>query len=224
MRTPQKFTNALESRKITPDMIEACAVSANVRAKIARNQERYYRNRYDYYNNEDEYREKKKQFYDMKKTLLSVVEPVCIHKEHKTRKVRRYECEFENRDQFNVAMSEAKEKGCFVREGRTLDFSGTDRFIDDYEIEYAIEMGEVVEDLYFVEEVPDYSYYLFWEVGSHSFHEPISEMEAQGFSDLEIIDIDQIHTEIPDITDLTSLQFVKKVVNLINSKDYQIVA
>lgn len=224
MRTPQEFTDALNSHKITLDMIEACAVSTNVRAKIARDKERYYRDRTDWYNNEEEYREKKAQFYELKKTLLSIVDPLCIHREHKYRKDRRYEFEFENRNQFIVAMNEAKEKGRFVREGRSLDFSRAERYIPEDEIEYAIEIGEVDEDLYFVEEIPDYSYYLFWEVGTHSFHEPINELEVQRFSNLNIIDIGQIHTAIPDITDLVSLQFVKKVVNLIKTKNYQIVA
>jgi hypothetical protein len=65
-------------------------------------------------------------------------------------------------------------------------------------------------------------YYLFYDLGIHSFHTPIDdESKLENYSDLEKIHIDSLNTYGEDILELVSTQFVKKVLELIESKDFQ---
>ena len=82
MRTPAMYTKNLKNHVITTQMLLDCLFSVNKRAKNYRDQERKYRHmRYDYYDNEEKNRSKKEEYYRKKDLMLSIIEPVCIHRE-----------------------------------------------------------------------------------------------------------------------------------------------
>ena len=66
-------------------------------------------------------------------------------------------------------------------------------------------------------------YYLFYKLGEHSFHSPISfEKLESKYPDLEIKTVD-LDTYGKDINDLISNQFVDKLIQLIKKGDYKYV-
>ena len=88
MRTPQKYLNNFKQGIITKEMLTFCLFSSNKRAKNCRDKIREYKKTlknsyylYDKYNYLDNYTEKMKMYYFQKETMLSIVEPTCIHKE-----------------------------------------------------------------------------------------------------------------------------------------------
>lgn len=82
MKTPREFNNNLKKGILTKEMLEACLLSVNKRAKNWRDREREYRQyREDYYDNCEKAREKKEYYYWKKEILLSILKPTCIHRE-----------------------------------------------------------------------------------------------------------------------------------------------
>jgi hypothetical protein len=73
---------------------------------------------------------------------------------------------------------------------------------------------------YYVVSIPVEKYYLFYNVGEHSFHTPIPEDELSKYPNLEQVHIEGLITHGQDILDLLSVQFVEKVLTLIASNDY----
>ncbi len=67
------------------------------------------------------------------------------------------------------------------------------------------------------------NYYLYYEIKDRSFHSPIDYYTAKNMG-LPIVDIDTLDTHGNEITDLVSVQFVRKVLDLIDSGNYQYVA
>lgn len=65
--------------------------------------------------------------------------------------------------------------------------------------------------------------YLFTEVGGRTFHQLLETGEEEKYTDLEIISIGRLTTYGADTNDLISVQFTKKVVELIKSGQYTIV-
>lgn len=69
-----------------------------------------------------------------------------------------------------------------------------------------------------------YLYFLYYEIGEYSFHSPITEKITEGNTGLEIQEIDEnFKTHCSKIEGLLSIQFVKKVLELLQSEDYTIV-
>ena len=69
-----------------------------------------------------------------------------------------------------------------------------------------------------------YLYFLYYEIGEYSFHFPISEKIAESNTELKIQEIDEnFKTQGSKIEGLLSMQFVKKVLELLQSEDYTIV-
>lgn len=204
MKTPADYTNNLKQHIITKQMLLDCLYSSNKRAKNWRDKEREYRGyRYDKYHNEEKAREKKEEYYDQKERLLTAISPVCIHREKvvPTERIRIYE---EDEDYWKL-----KEQGQFIHENSYFD-----REVGDY-----VSFGDIL-----VEGDPIYLYFLFYDIGGdHTFHTPISEESVSKY-DLEVIDIGKLTTLGANIDNLVSNQFVKKVVDLIESKDYQYIA
>ena len=119
---------------------------------------------------------------------------------------------------------------------RDAELFGYERLrIYDYEKEYRKQMSNFVwencfydpdkeREIYFgdieLSDQPKYRYYLFYDLGEHSFHTSIDRTTAEA-SQLPIQDIDTLQTEGHEIADLLSCQFVRKVLRLIETKDYQ---
>ena len=88
----------------------------------------------------------------------------------------------------------------------------------DNELKEYVEFGDVIR------EEKDYRYYLFYDLGgNHTFHTPIHD-KTKKFEHLQIIDIDELCTYGHEVEDLVSTQFVKKVIELIESGEYKFVA
>ncbi|MCR5311195.1 MAG: hypothetical protein K6E32_07270 [Lachnospiraceae bacterium] len=193
MKTNTIFQNQINKRIITRDMLVECLYSVNKRAKNYRDKAyEYSAYQYDRYGYEEQYREKKKEFYAMKEKLLSIVQPTCIHVEYFEVRQRYYD--------YEVGYDEIKKTHKIIYQ----DF--------DYDPETQV-------DSYFVDVIEkEPHYYLFYDIGAdHTFHTPI---DNPGRYDLPIEEIDRLHTKGADIHDLISVQFVRKVINVIESGDY----
>lgn len=211
MKTPKKYTENLKKCIITKQMLSDCLYSVNKRATNWRDMEREYKSsQYDYYGDEEKARARKEYYYDLKGVMLSIVQPVCIHRETiiRSERERIYEWD-EISEEYDEDYYEYKKNGDFVYEG-----SYWNNKLKDY-----VSFGDIV-----VECDPIYWYYVFYDFGNgYTFHTPISEEEALS-SRLEVIDIDGIYTPAHNTAELLSVQFIKKVVELIKSNNYQYIA
>ena len=63
-------------------------------------------------------------------------------------------------------------------------------------------------------------YYLFYDLGNHSFHTPIYQSDLEKYPSLKIEDIDDLVTYGDEIRELISIQFVQKVLELIATGVY----
>lgn len=66
-------------------------------------------------------------------------------------------------------------------------------------------------------------YFLFYRVGNYSFHHPVDEEQLGNYSELPIKDIGSLSTFGTCTNDLISVQFVRKLCNLIDTKEYVLV-
>ncbi len=201
MKTPKQYTDNLKDRAITKPMLEDCLFSVNKRAKNCRDKEReireHYRHSryaYDKYHYEDSYREKKEEYYRQKETLLSIVPPKCIHVEKQTRRKRVYSYQDE------YATCKKTHRVVYKNSYIDRDTSEEIRFYDV--------------------EVPTDVYYLFYDFGEHSFHTPLDGDIPEKYRGLEQVRIDTLDTHGEDIMGLVSAQFVRKVLELIMSREY----
>lgn len=63
-------------------------------------------------------------------------------------------------------------------------------------------------------------YYLFYRIGDYSFHKPVKVSALKTYPDLPMQDIETLTTSGHEISDLVSVQFVKKVLHLIKTRQY----
>lgn len=201
MRTPKEYTDSLKKNIITKEMLAVSLYSVNKRAKNYRDKERSYRrSRYDVYDNEEKNREMKESYYKIKEQLLSVLIPTCIHKEaHKwKRRYYEYECSLD---------SFAPEEIINENEYYDRDLMKYVQFVDVYET--------------------DYRYYLYYKVGDYSFHTPIDDDNDDELKSLiELYGVEEVSTIVTSgkmITDLISMNFVYKLLTVIESGEYQLV-
>lgn len=201
MKTPKKYTDNLKNNVITRDMLIDCLFSVNKRAKNCRDKEQEYREFYRYmpyvrdkYDSVASYGEKKNGYYEQKKKLLALVQPTCIHLEETSRKrrIRDYEPEYR---QFS-------KKGKYINKGSY----------------YKYRTGEFVCFVDIIEPVK--KYYLFYDMGKYSFHSPLKEEQLPFHKNLEVKSIGQLKTKGKEIEELISVQFVKKVIELIEKGTY----
>lgn len=196
MRTPKEYTNNVKNGIITKRMLSDCLFSVNKRAKNCRDKEASYRYSYDKYNTEERYRDKKEDYYRQKEKMLSLLKPDCIHQEPFKCKKRIYDYEPEYYDFFDS--SSRVYEGCYY-----------DR--------------DMREDVFFIDVLMDDSrYYLFYDLGEHSFHTPISSEEIKYYQELEIKEIGSLITYGKEIGELISTQFVQKIIALIDSGEYRL--
>ena len=201
MKTPLNYNESIKNKIITPEILTACLYSVNKRAKNWRDQERKWRNsKYDKYDNETKSREEKEYYYFLKDRMLSIVQPTCIHCEtiHNVTRERIFD--------FDDEYLEYKNAGKFFHEGEYFDKDLNDM----------VSFGDI-----HLEGDPVYNYYLFYDLGcNHTFHTPINSYDLE-ITQLEVIHIDQLNTYGYNTNDLISMQFVKKVIALIESGEFQ---
>lgn len=147
----------------------------------------------------------------MKDCLLKLCKPAYIHREtfSTTRKVFDYEPEWQ----------ETLKNETIIRRG------GFYEKVEDDDYDYYENNGNYYGDKRYVEFVvipgePSYRYYLFYDFGNHSFHTPIVDPERY---ELPIVDVGELHTYGHEIDDLILMDFVKKVIHLVESKNYTLV-
>lgn len=202
MRTPSEFAKNLKSRCISMEMLDAALYSVNKRAKNWRNKKREYKhNRYDYYGNYEKAEINENLMYKKKEKLLSIFPPTCIHKEFfGYERIRVYDYQ----RHYTKLLTEHALKGDIVWINSYWDYDRDNEVnFFDYEIQ----------------DEPIYHYYLFHEMPKHTYHTPIDESDIKKY-DLPVIEIDTIRTDGDDISDLVSVQFVDKLIALIESKDF----
>lgn len=207
MRTPKTYIDSIKQGILTDQIIAESIYSVNKRAKNCRDKAREYRqNRSHYwyytkYNSEQKYEEQRDNYYHMKEQLLSVYQPTCIHQQHiGYKRIRVYDYEPHYEDTYKKHQKE------IVWENSYLDS-------DDYTEVYFFD--------YLDKTKPQYLYFLFYQIGEFSYHTPIDKSMLKKYPELEIIRInDNFQTYGKETTGLLSVQFVRKVIQLIKSKDY----
>ena len=224
MRTPKEYTENLQNHIITDDMLEAALFSVNKRAKNWRDKKREYKQRwYDKYHNVEKAEAEEKKMYAKKDKLLSQLEPICIHKEfagYERVRVFDYQKEYEELFIREAFKGSIVHRNSFFKRGSCWE---DDYWKDDYD---DWDDGDDFEDRwvnffdYEDRTAPTYRFYLFYRVGDHSFHTPISEQDAKK-RDLPCFVIDTLLTTGEEQTDLMSVQFLDKMIDLINSGEYQ---
>lgn len=205
MKTPKRFSDNIAEHMITDEMLALCLYSVNKRAKNMRDKEvewrEHYRNQfyaYDKYNTVGKYREKKEEYYGQKEILLSILEPICMHKElqgYKRRRIYDYE------EDYHKFCKKFVWENCFF----------------DHEKQEEVWFGDIE-----LKDQPKYRTYLFYEVYGYSFHSPIDDNKdkSKWLECLEVKEIKDFVTYGAEIKNLISPQFVKKVITLIQSKEY----
>lgn len=209
MRTPKEFTFNLKNRTITMVMLDEALFSVNKRAKNWRDKKREYRTwKYDTYDNEAKAEAQEQKMYEKKEILLSVLKPNCIHQELLGYDKIRVHSDTE--EHYAELLEYHKKNGTFVYTGKYMDW--------DYHEE--VEFFDYIDH-----ENPDYQYYLYYEMPKHSYHTPIDEDKANEYTEkygLPVIEIDKLHTSGKAVDEIMSMQFVDKVVALIESGEYQL--
>lgn len=206
MRTPQNYTQLVNDKKITNEMIAECIYSVNKRAKNHRDKIRKYKddryNRYTVRNIENAEDEMEK-YYTMKEEMLTVFEPSLIHEQYVGEEKKRV---FSTEEDYDKLLQEKSND--ILRKGSYYD--------DENSIE--------VEFFDYKSGRKKYLYFLFYEIGEYSFHLPISEQKAKKNTKLQIKEIAKdFKTRGANIEGLLSTQFVNKVLSLLQSGDYTIV-
>jgi hypothetical protein len=200
MKTPKEFQVNLKQGIITKEMLGACLYSVNKRAKNCRDKEREYRSRYRYndkYDTAGKYMEKKNEYYSQKDMMLTLLEPDCIHAEPYEKRVRYYDYE----EEFETyADKDLENCGCYW----DRDLKTEVYFVDAYFTEYR--------------------YYLFYDFKDFSFHTPINEEDLEKYKELEVKKIGYLVTKGHDVDELISIQFVKKLLLLIENNKFTYVS
>lgn len=206
MKTPKLYNDLINEKKITNEIIAECVYYVNKRAKNYRDKIKEYKNGRSHQHLEssiEKAEEEMGKYYQLKEEFLKVFTTNLIHKQfigEKKKRVYSYEKNYEK-----------------LLKEKTNDIFWKNSYYDydkDMEIEFFdYHLG-----------TKKYLYFLYYEIGEYSFHSPVSEKIAESNTELEIQEIDEnFKTHGSKIEGLLSMQFVKKVLELLQSEDYTIV-
>lgn len=194
MRTPKEFSENIKKGIITTEMLNECLYSVNKRAKNYRNAKREC---YGKYRDSAEYKEQN--FYHKKEVLLSIISPVCIHKSmvgYDRIRVYDYEQNFDKNYLQKLLLNQVVHTNSYF----------------DYDAETKVFFFD-----YYDKSHPKYLYFLFYELGTKSYHTPINNPNQYN---LPVKEIGRLNTDGDDYRELISVQFVDKVISLIKSGNY----
>lgn len=214
MRTPKNYTQLVNDKKITNEMIAECIYSVNKRAKNHRDKIRKYKDdRYNPYaaRNIENAEDEMEKYYTMKEEMLTVFEPSLIHEQYVGEEKKRV---FSTEEDYDKLLQE-KSNDIIWKSGYSVkDSEDSEDSEESIEVEFFdYKLGR-----------KKYLYFLFYEIGEYSFHLPISEQKAKKYTNLQIKEIDKdFKTHGANIEGLLSTQFVNKVLSLLQSGDYTIV-
>ena len=206
MKTPKLYNDLINEKKITNEIIAECVYYVNKWAKNYRDKIKEYKNGRSHQHlesNIEKAEEEMGKYYQLKEEFLKVFTPNLIHKQfigEKKKRVYSYEKNYEK-----------------LLKEKTNDIFWKNSYYDydkDMEIEFFdYHLG-----------TKKYLYFLYCEIGEYSFHSPVSEKIAESNTELEIQEIDEnFKTHGSKNEGLLSMQFVKKVLELLQSEDYTIV-
>ena len=206
MKTPKLYNDLINEKKITNEIIAECVYYVNKRAKNYRDKIKEYKNGRSHQHlesNIEKAEEEMGKYYQLKEEFLKVFTPNLIYKQfigEKKKRVYSYEKNYEK-----------------LLKEKTNDIFWKNSYYDydkDMEIEFFdYHLG-----------TKKYLYFLYCEIGEYSFHSPVSEKIAESNTELEIQEIDEnFKTHGSKNEGLLSMQFVKKVLELLQSEDYTIV-
>lgn len=210
MRTPKQWSENIKKGIITDEMLESALFSVNKRAKNYRDKKREYSHyHYAMYDYSEQAENKMNEMYSKKDKLLSLIPPVCIHVEyqnsHNTKRVEIGDS-VEPYLQY-IYSGEITHFGSYIRRNGGYDW------YDDYDTERVYFFDHTKEPLQKV-------YYLFRVLGDHSFHTPIDKGNLKNYQDLPVITIDSLVTHGESVPELCSMQFVDKIIALVDSGAY----
>ena len=207
VKTPEEWVKSIKSGVITDEILDAVLYSVNKRAKNWRDKELEYKEQartgycqYYRYGDAEKAEQEEKRMYWYKERCLSLLSPICVHREfsrYRRERVHDYE------ERFSQELLKHVFSGDIAWWNTYLDYI-TDKevFFFDYETEE-----------------PEFRYYLFYAVGDHTYHTPITEEWAKE-RDLPVHNIGILETKGCDTQNLVSMQFVRKVYQLIESHAY----
>lgn len=206
MKTPKLYNDLINEKKITNEIIAECVYYVNEWAKNYRDKIKEYKNGRSHQHlesNIEKAEEEMGKYYQLKEEFLKVFTTNLIHKQfigEKKKRVYSYE-----------------KKLWEIVERKNNDIFWKNSYYDydkDMEIEFFdYHLG-----------TKKYLYFLYCEIGEYSFHSPVSEKIAESNTELEIQEIDEnFKTHGSKNEGLLSMQFVKKVLELLQSEDYTIV-
>jgi len=206
MKTPKLYNDLINEKKITNEIIAECVYYVNKRAKNYRDKIKEYKNGRSHQHlesNIEKAEEEMGKYYQLKEEFLKVFTTNLIHKQfigEKKKRVYSYEKNYEK-------LLKEKNNDIFWKNSY-YDYD------KDMEIEFFdYHLG-----------TKKYLYFLYCEIGEYIFHSPVSEKIAESNTELEIQEIDEnFKTHGSKIEGLLSMQFVKKVLGLLQSEDYTIV-
>lgn len=198
MRTPKEYTKLVKQGVLTDQIIAECIYSVNKRAKNCRDMVDAYWYAYEY---RQKYIDKKDEYYRMKENMLTLYQPICIHRQTLNVYRRR---------------ARANETGYQKRKKKF------EKDIVEIGMIYSKKAQKEVEYFDYLDRRDEKTlYFLFYEIGEYSFHKPISKKQKKKYPELKIIQIDDdFYTYGKDTNELLSVQFVKQVLQLIKSGNY----
>lgn len=146
-------------------------------------------------------RDKKNEYYEQKDFLLTtLLKPICIHK--------------------TVSIKEFMKRIC-SSEDEYWQYKNSPNVIytNCYYRYYDKERDKVINFVDVITRENIEEYFLYYKTKNYAFHIPID--NPHKYSNLEIIEIDNLETYGKDIKELASVQFCKKVIELVKSGNYQ---
>lgn len=200
MKTPKMYADNIKNGIITEEMLELSLYSVNKRAKNHRDRAREVRQMYrnDWYGTAQNEYMLSDEMYHMKDLLLQIVEPIKAHYTIRS-STRRFEYDEFDMDSFKEAY-------------HVITY-------EEYYNWYGVRMCEV-----------EYEFkecFLLYKIGNHTFHTPVDEDDEvyQSFVNRgQVEELTDFVTYGADVSDLISMQFVKKLIRLIESGNYTYIA
>lgn len=202
MRTPKNFTDNINKGIITEEMLELSLFSVNKRAKNHRDRAREVKQMYrnDWYGTVDREYELSDDMYELKDSMLEMLTPIGAHYTYRSSK-------------------------------SFSDYYSYEELVEEYGsnvhiyTKYNMKYNEV--STYYKVYGRFKECYLVYKVGNHTFHTIVSENNKYYQSFIKSGQIEELHdftTYGADVSDLISMQFVKKLVRLIESGNYTYIA
>ncbi len=195
MKTKKTYLENVKNGIITEEMLSECLFSVNKRAKNCRDKAKIYRHQYDY---AQKYIEQRDKYYEQKEILLSVVTPTEVHFEQVKR-----------RDYIDDRYGSPCEGDKLLDIKECWDNSLHEKY-----------------QIYIIEEITT-NIFLYYKIGNYSFHTPLLfNASAEQANDVMVKYGSLPHKEVSlitcghSITELISMQFVRKVIELIQSGNY----